>query len=96
MKAGTTGANKRMKRLLLVVMLVVLVLAAAGTAWAEGHSCRHWYPDPYYGGYWLWLQCPGENDPHNGGKWSPQGWFSDLPSYEWNSEYLDIREPIYY
>jgi len=50
--------------------------------------CRHWYPDPYYGGYWLWLDCPQDEGD---GRWSPSGWRSDLPWYEWSSEYLDIR-----
>jgi hypothetical protein len=80
-----------------VSLLVVAVLAAAilalstGAASAEGHHCRHWYPDPYYGGYWLWLDC----GPTEEGRWPPNAWHSDLPWYEWDSEYLDIREPLY-
>ena len=81
-------------RLLLMAMLATAMLAlGTGTASAEGHMCRHWYPDPYYGGYWYWKQCPGEES----GYWN--GWHADLPwfYYEHNDPYNeDIREPIYY
>jgi hypothetical protein len=79
---------------LLILAALLVALLAASPALAEGHHCRHWYPDPYYGGYWLWLDC-GPNDLQ-APRWSPSGWYSDLPAYEWNSEYLDIRQPLYY
>jgi len=83
------------RKLLLItaaLMIATLSLMTAGPASAEGHFCRHWYPDPYYGGYWLWLQC-GEEAGH----WA--GWRADLPwfYYEHNDPYNeDIREPYYY
>ena len=85
----------RKVRLFVVAVLAAAILAlSTGAASAEGHHCRHWYPDPYYGGYWLWLDC-GENALNEPG-WSPsKPWWPELPWYEWNSEYLDIREPLY-
>ena len=73
-------------------VLAALALALGGkTTLAEGHFCRHWYPDPYYGGYWLWLHCPP--DPPETARWGE--WHADLPAYEWSNPYLDIQEPLY-
>jgi hypothetical protein len=78
----------RRVRLLVVAVLAAAMLAlSAGAASGEGHHCRHWYPDPYYGGYWLWLECPGEV-----GNWG--SWYAELPWYEQSSPYLDIRGPL--
>jgi hypothetical protein len=66
-----------------------MLALSAGEASAEGHNCRHWYPDPYYDGYWLRVGCPGE-----AGNWG--GWYADLPWYEYSSPYLDIRWPLDY
>jgi hypothetical protein len=82
-------------RFLVVALLATVMLAlVTGTALAEGHYCRHWYPDPYYGGYWLYLDCPGDEGD---GRWVD--WHANLPwfYYEHNDPYNeDIREPIYY
>ena len=77
-------------RILLVAMLAVVMLAlGTGTALAEGHMCRHWYPSAVYGGYWLWVDCPQDAGD---GRWGD--WYPDLPWYEWNSPYLEIGEPV--
>ncbi len=81
------------KTLMLMAAILVVATIAAGPASAEGHFCRHWYPDPYYGGYWLWLQC----SPEDPGHWA--GWHADLPwfYYEHDDPYgEDIQAPIYY
>lgn len=77
----------RLTRAVLIAALMLLLVAAP--ALAEGHHCRTWYPDPYYGGYWLYPTCEG-------GRWSPSGWFPELPNYEWSNPYLDIQPPYYY
>lgn len=70
----------------------LLVLIATGTAWAEGHFCRRWYPDPYYGGYRLWLRC-GEESGHRAGLQEDLPWFY----YEHNDPYHeDIQPPLTY
>jgi hypothetical protein len=83
---------KRIVLLWAVTSLVMAMMAiGAGTALAEGHYCRHWYPDPYYGGYWLVLDCPADvNDE----RWIR--WFEELPYQEYSNPYLDIGEPYYY
>src|SRR5215210_7073226 len=49
-------------------------IAPAVTAWAEGHFCRWWQYDTYYGGYWIYLDCPaGIGD----GRYA--GWYSEIP-----------------
>ena len=80
-----------MKRLLLAALTALMLAVLAAPASAEGHMCRHWYPSNVYGGYWLWIDCPQDADDE---KWGD--WYADLPWYEWNSNYLDIREPIDY
>jgi hypothetical protein len=81
---------RRVRLLVLAILAAAMLALSAGAASAEGHHCRHWYPDPYYGGYWLWVECPGEP-----GGWG--NWYPDLyPASESSSPYLDIREPIYY
>jgi len=73
-----------------VLVAALMFTAVAPAALAEGHSCREWYPDPYYGGYWIWLTCPSTEPGH----WGP--WFAELPTDEWNNPYLEIHEPYYY
>lgn len=82
---------RKARILVLSAMLAAMLALGGGTASAEGHHCRHWYPDPYQGGYWLWLDCGDGVQP---GKWTT--WYADLLWYEWNSEHLDIRDPYYY
>ena len=79
-----------MRRILLAVLAALMLALASSPALAEGHMCRHWYPDGTYGGYWLYIDCPQDEGD---GRWGT--WYVNLPWYEWNSEYLDIRDPIY-
>jgi hypothetical protein len=83
---------RRVRLSVLTVLAAAILALSAGAASAEGHFCRHWYSDPYNGGYWLWLQCGAE-----AGHWA--GWQENLPwfYYEHNDPYNeDIREPLYY
>ena len=80
---------RRVRLSVLAILAAAMLALSAGAASAEGHHCRHWYPDPYYDGYWLWVECPGE-----AGNWG--SWYAELPWYEYGSPYLDIRGPLYY
>ena len=51
---------RRVRLLVLAILAAAMLALSAGAALAEGHHCRHWYPDPYYDGYWLLVECPGE------------------------------------
>ena len=71
-------------------MLAAALLALmAGPASAEGHHCRFWQYDTYYGGYWMYLQCPGEEGRYN-------GWYPEIPSQLFLDGYEQFLDPYYY
>ncbi len=60
-----------MRRVVLLALVVAVMLAlSAPPVFAEGHSCRWWWPDPEVG-YWMWNAC--------GQAWK---WYAEIPWYE--------------
>jgi hypothetical protein len=81
-----------MERIKVLVVLAVLALAAA-PALAEGHVCRNYYPYPYYGGYWLWVECPGDVG-RSMGKWT--GWMAEPYWQDVGDPEINFHAPYYY